>query len=114
MNTTLGLIGRWWVSNRQQEGRSSLTVTTLGRIPVLDLSRVTPDQVSALADYCDEILHWTLLPVYLAREDQTRLQIDRVVLCEILGLSEEVLEPLETLRNAWCDEPSVHGGKKRV
>lgn len=114
LNTTLGLIGRWWVSNRQQEGRSSLTVTTLGRIPVLDLSRVTPDQVSALADYCDEILHWTLLPVYLAREDQTRLQIDRVVLCEILGLSEEVLEPLETLRNVWCDEPSVHGGKKRV
>ncbi|MXZ06590.1 MAG: hypothetical protein F4Y75_03625 [Acidimicrobiia bacterium] len=114
LNTTLGLIGRWWVANRQHPGRSCLTVTTLGRIPVLDLSRITLDQVANLADFCDEILHQTLLPVYLAREDETRLQMDRVVLCEILGLSEEVLEPLETLRNAWCDEPSVHGGKKRV
>lgn len=42
LNSTLGLIGRWYVSNRQQQGRASLSVTAIGMIPVPDLRRIPP------------------------------------------------------------------------
>ena len=33
------------------------------------------------------------------------------ILCDLLGLPTTILEPLDTLRLAWCSEPTVHGGK---
>ena len=37
---------------------------------------------------------------------------DRAVLVDLLHLPEVALEPLAILRDQWCAEPSVHGGKK--
>ena len=36
---------------------------------------------------------------------------DAAILCDLLDLPTSILEPLETLRLAWCSEPTVHGGK---
>ena len=44
--------------------------------------------------------------------DNTRKDLDRAVLIELLGLPEDILEPLDLPRQKWCAEPSVHGGKK--
>ena len=49
LNTTPGLIARWWVSTRQQRGRACLTVRTLGAIPVLDLRKSAASATVALA-----------------------------------------------------------------
>ena len=44
--------------------------------------------------------------------DNTRQALDRAVLIDLLQLSKDALEPLAILRDQWCAEPSVHGGKK--
>ena len=54
---------------------------------------------------------WTFLPANEAHRDDTRKELDRAVLCELLGLPESILEPLGVLREQWCAEPTVHGGK---
>lgn len=112
LNSTLGLIGRWWVSNRQQEGRANLTVTTMGSIPVLDLSMQTVEQRQALAEVFDEFESRPMLPANEAYRDEARQELDKAVLCAVLDLPITILDPLMTLRLQWCAEPSVHGGKK--
>ena len=109
LNTTIGLIGRWWVSSRQQLGRANLTVTTLDRIPVLDLTQLDNSQIDKLAaiyDDFDQPAQARFLPANQAHKDPTRIRLDTVVLCEALGLpAYDLKEPLATLRYQWCSEP---------
>ena len=111
LNTTPGLIARWWVSTRQQRGRANLTVTTIGNIPVLDLRALSGETVNRLAEECDRVETLSLLPANEAYRDPNRKRLDETVLCDVLGLPRSILEPLDTVREAWCAEPSVHGGK---
>ncbi|WP_419924638.1 hypothetical protein [Candidatus Poriferisocius sp.] len=112
LNSTLGLVGRWWMSNRQQKGRANLTVTTMGNIPVLNLKEIPDEQVQELAMVFDEFERSPMLPANESYRDETRQQLDERVLCGVLGLPESIREPLGTLRLQWCAEPSVHGNKK--
>ncbi|MXW42846.1 MAG: hypothetical protein F4138_00535 [Acidimicrobiia bacterium] len=112
LNSTLGLVGRWWVSNRQQTGRARLTVSTLGSISVLNLRAISVDQRQALAEVFDQFEHRPMLPANEAYRDNVRQELDKRVLCDVLDLPTTILDPLSTLRFQWCAEPSVHGGKK--
>ena len=111
LNSTLGLLGRWYASNRQQKGRANLTVTTMGAIPVLDLRAVAAGQRQALAAVFDEFEERAMLPANEAYRDEVRQALDESVLCGALDFPETILDPLATLRWQWCAEPSVHGGK---
>lgn len=111
LNTTPGLVARWWVSNRQQKGRANLSITTVGDIPVLNLQVLPSALVTDLAAQFDAHKHTKLLPASEAYRDDARKMFDDIVLCQILGISPTIHVPLSTIREAWCAEPSVHGGK---
>ena len=106
LNTTPGLIARWWVSSRQQQGRACLTITTLGAIPVLDLAKLRRRQIAALSEVLNAFSHRPLLPANQADRCPTRHALDEEVLCKTLGLPHKILDPLSTLRQQWCKEPS--------
>jgi len=109
--TTLGLIGHWWVGSRQQQGRSNLSVGRLGGIPMLDCDALTEDHVGSLDSIFDRFSDRDLLPANEAYRDPVRQDLDEAVLCGALELPHSILDPLATLREQWCAEPSVHGGK---
>ena len=111
-NTTLGLLSFWWIGSRQQQGRAILTITQLPRLTVLDPRTLTSDQIAQAEDIFERFKEKTFLPANEAYRDGVRQALDRAVLVELLQLPEAVLEPLSILRNQWCAEPSVHGGKK--
>ena len=114
MNTTLGLVARWWVSSRQQTpGRANLTITTIEKIPVLDLRQLDPIGVKRLAEQFDQHAEATFLPPNEATRDPIRQAIDQAVF-ETLNLPDSILSPLSTLRAQWCAEPSVQGTKARL
>ena len=110
-NTTLGLIAFWWIGSRQQQGRAILTISKLPALTVLDPRSLTETQLDRADDIIAEFRERELLPANEAWRDETRQALDRAVLIDFLGVSEEVLEPLALLRRQWCAEPSVHGGK---
>ena len=112
LNTTPGLIGRWWVSVREQKGRANLAITTIGLIPVPDLKTLPKEKVEALAKVFDDYADTKLKPANEANKDDGRKALDKAVLCEALGLPKEALDNLAKRRHQWCNEPSVHGGKK--
>ena len=110
-NTTLGLMCFWWVAGRQQQGRAILTVSSLPSLPVLDVRALDARQLRVAERIFADFRDWTFLPANEAYRDETRQALDQAVLCDLLGLSDDVLEPLAVLRAQWSEEPTVHGGK---
>jgi len=111
-NTTLGLLAFWWVGTRQQQGRACLTITQLPRLTVLDPRSLSQEQLAQAEAIFERFKEKEFLPANEAYRDDARQALDRAILVELLDLPETVLEPLDLLRDQWCAEPSVHGGKK--
>lgn len=111
-NTTIGLMTFWWNGSRQQLGRARLSPNKFPDFPVLDVRVLSNKQIERMNVFFDEISTLDLLPANEAYRDQVRISIDRFLFVEILGLPENVLESLNLIRLKWCNEPSVHGGKK--
>ena len=111
-NTTLGLLQYWYHASKQQIGRGLMPVTAIRRMPFLDVTALTPNQLSVAEGVFEETMDRTLLPAYLADRDPVRQQLDESVLRDVMGLCFESLrEPLAVLRRKWCAEPSVRARK---
>ena len=113
MNTTLGLINFWWLGTRQQQGRAVLTITRLVDLVAIDPRQLSPERVQTAQAIFDELAARDLGPAHEAASDPARHRLDEAVLGEILGLSAAALARLAVLREQWCAEPSVHGGKHK-
>ena len=111
-NTTLGLLSFWWVGTRQQQGRTCLTITQLPRLTVLDPRSLSQEQLAQAEAIFERFKDAAFLPANEAYRDDARQALDRAVLIDLLHLPEAALEPLAILRDQWCAEPSVHGGKR--
>ena len=111
-NTTLGLLAFWWIGSRQQQGRANVTITQLPQLTVLDPRTLSGEQLAQAEAIFERFKGWEFLPANEAYRDDTRKALDRAVLVELLNLPEAAFEPLGILRDQWCAEPSVHGGKK--
>ncbi len=111
-NSTLGLLLYWWHSSRQQAGRGRMPVTAIRTMPTLDVTSLSDAQLQVAESIFDDMRDREFLPANEAYRDESRKELDRRVLVDLLGLPEDkVLEPLDLLRLKWCSEPSVHGGK---
>ena len=111
-NSTLGLMAFWWVATRQQQGRARITITTLPHLPILDVRSLSKLGIEKARNHFKGFRGQRFLPANEAFRDETRMGLDRAVLVDLFGLPETVLEPLSVIRNQWCAEPSVHGGKR--
>ena len=111
-NTTLGLLAFWWIGTRQQQGRACLTITQLPQLTVLDPRVLSEGQLAQAEDIFERFKGREFLPANEAYRDDVRQDLDRAVLVDLLRLPDRVMESLAILRDQWCAEPSVHGGKK--
>ena len=111
MNSTLGIISHWAMSNRTQNGLGYLSVTQMKKLPVLDVTRLTPQQIELMAQAFDETRNTPMMPANEAWHDPVRQELDRRLLQDILGLPPHAMRRIEKLRNQWCLEPTVMGRK---
>ncbi len=110
-NSTLGLLMRWHSASRQQPGRAITTISRLPKLQVLDTRKLTTAQHKKAAKIFNRLKTKHFRPANEAWHDPVRIELDRALLVELLGLPETVMESMELLRRKWCFEPSVHGGK---
>lgn len=111
-NTTPGLIAFWWTGTNQQLARSSLTVSKLPELMVADPRRMSVSQIESAERAFATFEMRRLAPANEAWRDKVRQDLDRAMLVEVMGLPEEILEPLGLLRRQFCAEPSVSGTKR--
>ena len=112
LNSTLGLVSYWMVSNRTQNGRGRTTVTAIPDIPVLDVTKLNGTQLDAAVSIFDDLQEQTMLPTNEAWRDAVRQELDRRLFKEVLGLDDKAVEQLGILRRQWCSEPTVTSTKK--
>ena len=110
-NSTLGLISHWWNGSRQQPGRSIQSVTKIPEMMTIDPRQFTKAQFKIANDIFDRFKEKEFKPANEAYNDESRKDLDRAVLVELLGLPDSIMESIDLLRYKWCSEPSVHGGK---
>ena len=111
-NTSLGLISFWWIGTRQHQGRARLTISRLPALMTLDPRTLTTPQLNKADDIFDQFKERAFLPASEAYRDEARRALDEAVLVDLLELkASKVMPPLAVLREQWCREPSVHGGK---
>ncbi|MGI9297278.1 MAG: N-6 DNA methylase [Gammaproteobacteria bacterium] len=117
LNSTPGLIVRWQCAGKQHQGRLQMQIRDIENFPSPAFSEKTAAAKRAVeianAEF-PRLAKSDLLPCSMAWRDNARKEIDRVVL-RILGLDKKVSEcDMQALREEWCREPSVHGGKKEI
>ncbi len=113
-NTILALLMFWWHSSKQQPGRGRLAKTTLGSLPILDVTALSEAQLAQAAQIFDETCNLPLKPIHELDQDENRKTLDRRFYGEVLGLPDSILEddgPLDILRQKLCQEPSIRGSK---
>jgi len=94
-----------------KQGRAGLTIERLSALPVLDARELDQSQLTACRAIFDDLEARSFLPANEAYRDPARQELDRR-LADVLNLDAELLDELTVLRQQWCAEPSVHGGKK--
>ena len=109
-NSTLGLMLFWWHGTRQQQGRACLTISRLPKLPTIDCSALSKTQIEMCATAFEQLRIRRFRPANEAYRDNPRKLLDER-LFEMLGLPSSALKGLDILREKWCREPSVHGGK---
>ena len=114
LNTSLGLIAHWAMSNHTQNGLGYLSRKQIKNLPVLDVGRLSHRQLALMEETFNEVRELPLLPANEAWRDWVRAELDRRVLEDVLGLGEEATEMARELCNRWCQEPTVQGRKGGV
>ena len=74
-------------------------------------AHLSGEQIAQAEDIFEAFKKAEFRPANEAYRDDTRKALDRAVLVDLLRLPEVVLGPLSILRDQWCAEPTVHGGK---
>jgi len=110
-NSTLGIMAFWWHGTRQQQGRSCISISRLPDLLTLDARALSAVQIEACEALFQRFRAETFLPANEACRDTTRQALDAALLVDVLGLEAGLLDNLAILREQWCREPSVHGGK---
>ena len=115
-NSTLGLLCYWLICGKQQAGRGRSSKASLDSMPTLDVRQLSDEALTNAEQIFNELKDQKMLPFNQMDEDPVRHELDRLLLSEALGITEEerpdVHEGLALLRKMLCQEPSIHGGKK--
>lgn len=111
-NSLLGLLMYWWHSSRQQRRRGSIPKSTLQHLSILDVTNLSDQQLARAAALFDELKHLPLKPLHELDTDENRKTLDRRFYCDVLGLPDSILGPLDILRRKLSQEPSIRGRKR--
>jgi hypothetical protein len=113
-NTSLGLLLRWWHSNKQQSGRGNIGKLTLQTLPIIDVKTFTTQQLNEAVKIFDYMSDKELKPIHEIDKDLVRIELDEQFARNVLGLTDPILVqggPLNLLRMKLSREPSIRGSK---
>ena len=112
LNSTLGMAIHWSRAGRQQAGRGPTQVQAIQAMQVPELGRLPEQTLNLGAKLFDKLARKELLPGRAAAIDETRAEIDDAI-SEMLGWGDDEKEAIRSIRERWCQEASVQGGREQ-
>ena len=110
-NSTFGLLCHASRANPSQLGRGIGSRTLIRRLPTLNVLELEPWQLDAAASAWRALAQVEFQSFHRCAVDTSRIELDRVLVQDILGLGSEGEETAARLRRILAAEPSIHGSK---
>lgn len=111
-NSTLGLFLHANHSNRSQDGRGQGNKGMLETMLTLDIRSLHPWQLDAAQDIWRDFSDRKFESFHLCAVDPVRIELDRRIVQDLLGLGEDTVTAVARLRQLLASDPSIHGAKK--
>ena len=111
LNSTLGMLQFGNQSNRSQLGRGTGSKAMLRAIPVLDVRQLQEWQLDAAQAIWRDFQGKTFEPFHRCAVDANRIELDRRMMNDMIGLDGEAQEAMAQLRLALANDPSIRGDK---
>lgn len=111
LNSTLGVLQYGNQSNRTQVGRGTGSKAMLRAIPVLDVRNLQEWQLDAALAIWRDFQDKTFEPFHRCAVDANRIELDRRMMNDMIGLDGEAQEAMAQLRLALANDPSIRGDK---
>jgi len=111
-NSTLGLLLHADHANQAMQGRGTGSKAMLEDLPILDIRVLDTWQLEAAEAIWRDYANREFESFHRCAIDPARIELDRRVVREMLGLNGDAEETVRRLRFLLANEPSIHGGKK--
>ena len=112
LNSTMGMLQFGNQSNRSQLGRGTGSKAMLRAIPVLDVRQLQEWQLDAALAIWRDFQDKTFEPFHRCAIDANRIELDRRMMNDMIGLDGEAQEAMAQLRLALANDPSIRGDKE--
>jgi len=113
-NSTLGLLLHADHANQAMQGRGTGSKGMLESLPILDINALATWQLEAAEAIWRDFTNREFESFHRCAIDTVRIELDRRVVREMLGLDGEAEDVVKRLRLLLASEPSIHGAKKPV
>ena len=110
-NSTFGLLCHASQANPSQLGRGQGSRTLVRELPTLNVLELEPWQLAAAASTWRELARIEFQSFHRSAVDASRIELDRMLVQNVLGLGSDGEETAERLRRILAAEPSIHGSK---
>ena len=110
-NSTFGLMLHGNHANRTQNGRGRGNKGMLETMSTLDVRELRPWQLDAAQAIWRDFSDRTFESFHLCAVDPARIELDRRVVRDLLGLGEDAVAAVARLRQLLATDPSIHGAK---
>ena len=111
-NSTFGLMLHANHANRTQDGRGRGNKGMLETMSTLDVRDLRPWQLDAAQGIWRDFSDRTFESFHRCAVDPARMELDRRIVQDLLGLGEDAVAAVARLRQLLASDPSIHGAKK--
>ena len=111
-NSTAGMLLHANHSNRAQEGRGTGNKGMLESLHTLDVRKLGHWQLDEAQSVWRDFRNQTFESFHRCAVDPVRIELDRRVVQDMLGLGEDAVAAVANLRSLLAADPSIHGSKK--
>ena len=111
-NSTLGFLLHANHSNRSQDGRGQGSKGMLETMSTLDVRNLRAWQLDAAQAIWRDFSDRKFESFHLCAIDPARIELDRRIIQDLLGLGEDAVAAVARLRQLLASDPSIHGAKK--
>lgn len=116
-NSTFGILAFWWIANKAQSGRGSVTTSRLGDLTLPDPRGFSVEELEVIDAFYEKMKTKHINDIHECADDPVRSEIDNFVIDRLIRAKDKqdaYYEAIKLVRNKIALEPTVAGDRGTV